>query len=515
MDRRRASNAAPDLSGSASAGEARPTHVPGDGEGPGAPSDPAIARLLEGPLFAGVLRFGTPLVVGMALYTTFNLIDMFMISRLENAKAALGALGICDMVAALPTIISNGVSTGTVAIIARRLGEGDRAGVERATWQSMLLVGIFSVVFGAIGLFFSPHVITGVLQARGEVAELATRYLRVLMGGAFSIFFLLQITAVLRALGRSKTAAALLVSGNVLNILLNAVIVYGPGPHPDAFAWARPIALFFDAPRMGLQGTAWATLVGRAVPVVVGFALLARALSALSPGEGFSLKVLRPDRAMLRTLLVVGWPSSVQLVVRIGAILVFLSLINSNYTTATDAHTLTAYSICLRIETLVLFLGMGWGAAASSYVGTNLGAGQRLRAQRAGWIAAGYNAVLAAGMSAVFIYWSGPILGFFEHSPDVLAAGHEYLRWVGPSYVVVAVAVVLSQAMTGAGATMLSLILDATALALGVIPAAIIVAEVVDAPPWGLWLTIAIGNVVIAVVFAIFYAKGKFLENRI
>src|SRR5688572_11722550 len=107
------------------------THDPRDlskSTGGTAKSERAVKRILEGPLGWGILRFGFPLVVGMFLYTTFNLIDMFMISRLENAKAALGALGICDMVAALPTIISSGISTGTVAIISRRMGEGDHAG---------------------------------------------------------------------------------------------------------------------------------------------------------------------------------------------------------------------------------------------------------------------------------------------------------------------------------------------------------------------------------------------------
>src|SRR5688572_10373428 len=91
-------------------------------------SELAVKRILEAPLAPGIFRFGLPLVVGMFLYTTFNLIDMFIISRLENSQAALGALGICDMVGALPTIISSGISTGTVAIIARRMGQGDRAG---------------------------------------------------------------------------------------------------------------------------------------------------------------------------------------------------------------------------------------------------------------------------------------------------------------------------------------------------------------------------------------------------
>ncbi|MCK6549559.1 MATE family efflux transporter [Myxococcota bacterium] len=473
--------------------------------------DPATRRLLEGPLAWGVLRFGVPLVIGMALYTTFNLVDMFMISRLEDAAAALAALGICDMIAAIPAIISNGLSTGTVAIITRRAGEGDRRGVSAAAWQSLVLVGVCSVVFGLAGIFGSAFVVHDVMQAKGEVAVLATSYLEVAIGGAFSIFFLLQLTAILRALGRPKSAAALLVGGNLINVVLDVFLIYGQGPHPELFAWARPIAVALDVPRLGMMGAIWATVIGRTIPVLVGFVVLARCLR----GTGFGLHVLRPNRPLLVQLVRVGWPSSAQLVVRIGAILVFLAVVASSFTTDADASVLTAYSVCLRVETLVLFLGMGWGAAASSYVGTNLGARQPARAQRAGWLAALYNAVLAAALAGLFITYAAPIIGFFEDAPAVLAAGETYLRWVAPSYVVVAIGVVLSQAMTGSGATMTSLVLDASVLALAVIPAALVVTKVFDAPPEGLWLTIALGNAVIAIVFAVTYAKGRFLERRV
>lgn len=473
--------------------------------------DPATRRLLEGSLAWGVLRFGLPLVVGMALYTTFNLVDMFMISRLEDAATALAALGICDMIAAIPAIISNGLSTGTVAIIARRAGEGDQAGVSRAAWQSLVLVGIISISFGVAGSFGSAFVVRDVMQAKGAVAVLATSYLEVAIGGAFSIFFLLQLTAILRALGRSKSAAVLLVSGNVLNVVLNTFLIYGQGPHPDAFAWAKPLADLVGAPRLGMMGAIWATVIGRTVPVLVGLWLLARRLS----GAGFSAHLLRPQKELLVQLVRVGWPSSAQLVVRIGAILVFLGLVSSSFTTETDASVLTAYSVCLRVETLVLFLGMGWGAAASSYVGTNLGARQLARAKNAGWVAAAYNALLGAGLAWVFITYAAPILGFFEDGPAVIAAGETYLRWVAPSYVVVAIGVVLSQAMTGSGATMTSLVLDASVLLVAVIPAAVVVTKVLGAPPEALWLTIAAGNAIIALVFAAAYANGKFLQKRL
>jgi putative MATE family efflux protein len=472
--------------------------------------DEAVRRVTEGPLWWGVLRFGLPLVAGMALYTSFNLVDMFMISRIENAKAALGALGICDMVAALPTIISNGISTSTVAVIARRLGEGDRGGAAFTACQSMVLVCSLSVVFGLMGWFGSDLMIRDLIQAKGEVASLASRYLQVMIGGAYSIFLLLQVTAILRAYGRAKSAAALLVGGNALNLFLNMLLVFGPGPHPPLLAWVRPIALTFDVPRMGLQGTAYATLVARTLPVMIGLLVLIRVI-----GGAFEKEQMRPNKEMLIRLVRLGWPSSAQLVIRIGAILVLFALINASYTTADDAHTLTAYSICLRLETLILFLGMGWGAAASSFMGMNLGAEQKRRAHASGWITAVYNALLTLAMAWAFVHFAQPIIGFFEGSPEVIEAGRTYLATVAPSYIAVAVGVVLSQALTGAGATFASFAVDTAGLVLFAIPAAIVTVVLLHASPSGLWTTIALGNVACAVAFAIYYARGRFLEKRV
>src|SRR3954469_17556831 len=90
-------------------------------------------RILEGRLGTEVLRFGAPLALGMGLQTTFNLVDAYILGRLEpaTASAALGAIGICDQLTALGTIVSYGLSVATAAILSRRRGEGDEAGVRR------------------------------------------------------------------------------------------------------------------------------------------------------------------------------------------------------------------------------------------------------------------------------------------------------------------------------------------------------------------------------------------------
>ena len=92
-------------------------------------SDAATLRILDGPLAKEIARFGTPLALGMALQTTFNLVDAWLVSKLPGSTAegvlgeaerAIGALGICDQVAAVGTIVSYGISTATGALLSQQ-----------------------------------------------------------------------------------------------------------------------------------------------------------------------------------------------------------------------------------------------------------------------------------------------------------------------------------------------------------------------------------------------------------
>ena len=471
----------------------------------------ATGRLLEGNLGVGMMRFGLPLVTGMVLHTLFNLVDMFMISRLPNATAALAALAICDMVAAVATILSNGISTATVAIISRHVGSGHLSNIRRTTYQSLELVACMSVFFGVLGVFGSEWIVRTMMFAKGEAAEIAIPYLQVMLGGCFSIFLLLQLTAILRSLGHAKTAAMLLVGGNALNFVLNVFFIYGTGPSPDVFAWGQPVAEALNIPRMGVLGAAWATLIGRSVPVVVGVWLLMRRKG----GPRFHPMYLRPNWKDWGAILKIGWPNSAQLVLRVAGILFVIGLINAEFTTAADQSALTAYSICLRLETMVLFVAMGWGAAASSFVGANLGAGNKRRALYAGWVASLYDVLFTLGLAALYLAFADQIIGFFDSSPQVLEIGREYLQAVALSYTVLGGAIVLSQSMTGAGATLSSLVLDTLVVGLFLGPAAYMVAVTLGLERRDLWHVLAFGNVVSAALYALYYTKGSFLKKQI
>ncbi len=470
--------------------------------------DPAVRRIRTGPLGIELLRFGVPLALGMGLQTTFNLVDAYVIARLdpEVAGPALGAIGVCDQLAALGTILSYGISVATAAIMSRRQGAGDLAGARRVAWQSLLLVGALGLVFGLGALFGAEVVLRDVVRAKGQVAELGTSYLRVMVGGSATIFLLLHLTTMQRALGSSKTPISLLVLANVLNLLLAVLLVYGPGDAPPVFAWGPPLADALGVPRLELLGAAWATVIARCVVLVPVVWLAARRFGLFERASRG-----RPDGTILRSILSIGWPSSAQLVVRILAMLITYALVNEYFTTPDDPSAATALGIVFRLETMALFVGLGWGSAAQTFVGQNLGAKLPDRAKQSGWVAAGYNAGMMVLLALAYIAGCRDIVGFFDADPAVLAVAQSYVNVVAPSYLGLGVGIVLGSAMQGAGATRQTLRLDLVVVATIQLPASLAAVAWFGANPVGLWTVVAVTYLAFAIAYAISYRSGAFL----
>ena len=468
-------------------------------------------RTLEGSLAAELLRFGSPLAVGMGLQVTFNLVDAYLVSRLgsEESGAALGAIGICDQIAAIGSIISFGLSTASATVASHRFGAGDILGARRVAWQSTILVVALGVVFGIIGIFGADWLMNDVVGAQGRVADLGARYLRVIVGGNITIFLLLHWTTLQRALGSSKTPVALILLSNAFNLLLAVLLVYGPGAAPGPFAWGPSVARALSIPRLGLVGAAWATVLARLAVLVPLFAILVRRF-------GLFIRDTRGpvDRKLWATLWNLGWPSSTQLVVRVIAMLVVQSLVARAYTSAADQSATTALGIVFRLETMAMFIGLGWGSAAQTFVGQNLGAKKRIRAVASGWIAAGYNVAMMTILAFVYLAFGRNIVEFFSASPQVVQLGLDYIRTVSMSYIGLGIGIVLGAAIQSAGLTRLTLAVDSVVL-LGVLLPCIGTVAYLGLPIIRIWQSVALSYVAFAVLYVIVYRRQGLFDVNI
>ena len=473
-------------------------------------STPPSERILSGPLGLEVVRFGAPLALGMGLQTAFNLIDAFVISRIGGASAgpALGAIGICDQLAALGTIVSYGLSVATATLISRKVGEGNQDAVKEIAWQSLLVVGSLSLFFGLFGGFGANFVLREVVGAKGEVANLGVPYLRVMLGGSFTIFLLMHLTSVQRALGSSKTPVSLLIASNALNLILAVVLVYGPGDSPAILSWGRPLARVLGIPRMGLMGAAWATLIARFIVLIPLVTILMKRFGLFLPSSRVAA-----HRQTIASIVSLGWPSSAQLVVRIMAMLVTHSLVARAFTTPTDQSATTALGIVFRLETMALFVGLGWGSAAQTFVGQNLGAQNPERAKLSGWYAALYNSVMMGAVGLCYTLYGRSIVGFFDADPEVLLPALSYFKWVGASYIGLGIGIVLGSAIQGAGATLRALLLDTLVIVGFQLPTSVLFVLSKGSTYVGVWQIVALTYFLFALVYVISYRRGRFLEG--
>lgn len=474
-------------------------------------ADPQRERFLHGPLGPTVLRFGVPLALAMVLQVLFNLVDQYLIARLPPGvrDASIDALGICDMVAALATILSYGYSSATATLIAQARGRGDDDEVARLAWGSLGAVSVFGLGLGLAGALFADGIVGGVLGAKGAVRALGAGYLRVILGGVVTVFVMFQGTSIQRALGQSKRTLLAFVVGNVLNLVLAVLLVYGPGEAPLVFSWGPPIARALHLPRWEVVGAAWATVIARALACALPVIMLARDLRVRSRGVS-----LLPTRADLRRTLALAWPTSTQFSVRIAAVLLVIALVHHFYTSPTNSDAGTAYSLCLRMETMALFVSMGWGSAAQTVVGMCVGASMIPRARAAGWWAAGFNAATMALLAVLYRFGGEAFLTFFTPSAEVVRIGVGYLGVVGPSYVLFGFAIVLSNAIVGAGASRLAMVMDLALVFAVQLPLMLLVASALRAPLSALWTSVAAVYLLTALGYAALWRRPAMWTKR-
>ncbi len=433
----------------------------------------------------------------MILHALFNLVDLLFVGRIAGqgteAIAAVHTAGVLNMVV---MIVANGICVGALAIAARLCGEGKPDEAGRVGDQTLGILLAFAVLAGVVGVGLSRPLVA-LCGLSGLSADLAHTYNWIMMAGSVTMFLLLHVTTLMRAAGESVWPMVLLVLSNVLNILLDVVLIFGWGP----------------IPAMGVAGAAWATVIARGVGGIWGLLLLARGVR----GIRFRPSGLRPEPRLAGRVLRIGLPQSAQVVIWVLSVGVLNRVVTEVADPGWSHVVVAAYGVGVRLDMLAFFGCAAWGGAAASFVGQNLGAKNPARAVAATWVAAGWAAVLAAAIGAVYLLFPHAVIRLFlvSEAPGVVEEGVTYIRWVVPAYLFVALNVVLSQAMNGAGSTLTPLALDA-GVRLGLqIPLAFWLPVATGLRVAGVWATILVANVLLSALFVAAFLQGRWKHKRL
>jgi len=437
--------------------------------------------LTSGSLHHNIWHLALPMILEMGVINVSQILDTLWVGKLGSA--ALAAVTISITIRWMLNSLANGLGIGGMAVVARRIGERDRAAAEHATWQTILLGLIMSLLLGVLGILLARPLLT-LLGADAQVLPLGLAYLRITMSGLFTLILIFVINSMLRGAGEARLAMKVLFLSTAVTVASEYVLLFGWGPFPA----------------LGVAGSAWGTILGFGAGVALQFAVLLSGRARI----GINLRNLRPDFPLMLKIIRIALPSTVQMTLRSSSRLVIVGLVGLYGTFAT-----AGYGVANRMLLIALIPSFGLGNAAGTLVGQNLGARKPKRAEQSAWWVNAYTAGYMAVAATLLFAFAQPLIELFDPTPQVVDIGAACLRTVAPSLVPAAVGVVLARGFDGAGDTAPAMAVNLLTLWGMEAPLAFGLAHWVGLGVAGVWWGRAIANVANGLLFAIWFQLGR------
>jgi len=434
-----------------------------------------------------ILRLSMPMLAAAVLQNAQSLIDLFWVGRLGASSVAALAMSGAVMMMIFPLVM--GISTGTVALVARAVGQGDKEEASHVAAQSLVFAVALGLATTAVGFRFIDPLFR-LLGADTEVARLGREYLGVMLLGIFTMNALFIANSALQGAGNTVIAMFAMILANVINIVLDPILIFG----------------LLGMPRLGVRGAAMATVAAQLVAAGLVLGILCRGTAGLRLHRG----LWRLQPGLQWRLLRVGMPSSGQMMLRSLMGIVLMRIVAGCGTAA-----VAAYGIVWRFHMMLLLPAFALGNAAATLVGQNLGAGRPRRAARAAWLAAGMDVGWIALAAAVLWVVAPGLVSVFSGEPTVIEIGTSFLRIVSPFFIFAALAIVLNRAMQGAGDTVSPMVITLIALWGLQVPLALWFARIWDPPTQGIWWATSIAISSHGVMAGAWFLRGRWKDRQV
>jgi len=428
-----------------------------------------------------------PMVLEMIMESIFAIVDIFFVSKL--GADAVATVGITESSMTIVYAIGMGLSTATTALVARRVGEKKTGKAGTVAFQAILAGLVVSILISIPGVIYAKEFLL-LMGASEEMAEAGYLYPAVMFGGNAVIMLLFIINAVFRSSGDAAVSMRVLVLGNLINIVLDPLLIFGIGPFPE----------------LGLMGAAIATTIGRGLAVCYQFYLLFKGHKRIR----LELKHLQIKLKVMIQLFKLSAGGIFQYIIATSSWIALYRIISE-----LGSEVMAGYTIAIRIVVFVLLPSWGMSNAASTLVGQNLGAKQPERAERTVWITAYANMVLLGLVGIVLIIFPESFIRLFIDDPNVIRNGAISLQIISIGFVSYAMGMVMTQAFNGSGDTITPTWINFFCFWLLEIPLAYLLAIVLDLKMYGISIAIVAAETVLTITAWYFFRKGKWKTVKV
>lgn len=352
--------------------------------------------LTQAPIHRVILTMSAPTIISMLVTSLYNLADTFFVGQINTQATA--AVGVVFSMMFFVQAVGFFFGHGSGNFISRELGARRHESATKMASTGFFLSFISGVVILLVGeLFITP--LADLLGSTPTIMPYTERYMRIVLLGAPFLTSSLTLNNQMRLQGNAAYAMYGIVTGAVLNVLLDPLLIFTMG-------W-------------GIAGAAWATVIGQVASFLILFFMARR-------GENIAIRFrnFSPSWAFFKEIFYGGSPS----LSRQGLASVATMMLNVAAGAFGDSA-IAAMSIVSRISMLVLAAVIGLGQGFQPLCGFCYGAGMYDRLHAAYRYTVKVGTLFLVVCAIVGWMFSGWLIGAFRDDPQVIAVGVVALRW--------------------------------------------------------------------------------------
>lgn len=338
--------------------------------------------MTKGSPFKIMLGFTIPVFIGNVFQQLYSMVDTVIVGKFVGT-GALAAVGSTGTVMFLILGFLMGFTTGVTVITSQRFGAGDIGGVKHSVSNAAFLAAAMSVIMTVISMVFMKPLLT-VMNTPADIFKDAYTYIMIICGGICTQVLYNILSALLRAIGNSKTPLYFLIMSAILNIFLDL--------------------LFIITFNMGTAGAALATVISQGVSGVCCLIYILYKVPVLRPGKGKWIFNKNLAKIQIR----VGIPMALQFSITAIGSVIMQSCLN-----IFGSITVAAFTAASKVEQLATQAFMAIGTCMATYCAQNTGARNVKRLKRGYFIGIVSGCIYAVAVGAVLAIWGKYMAALF------------------------------------------------------------------------------------------------------
>lgn len=424
-----------------------------------------------------LLTMAAPMILSMMIGALYNIVDSIFVSNYsENALTAVSlAFPIQNIIVALGT----GVGVGVNALLSRLLGKKKQDEVNKTAHNGLIIsfiVYLFLLIFGLLGVKW----FYGIQTTNKDICNMGISYLSIVSIFSFGQIFQLVMEKLLQSTGRTTYTMITQLTGAIINIILDPILIFG----------------YFGLPSFGTAGAAIATVVGQIIAMLLGLIFNLKCNKEIQ----FSIHELKYDSYYISNICYVGVPAGITMF--ISSIMSFgINKILLSFSTTATA----VFGAYFKLYTFVSMAAFGLNNALISIVAYNLGTMQYDRIKYSIKLSGIYSAIIGLIGLVILQLFPNQIMQAFNASSTMTSMGITALRITSTSFIFACISIMVCYALQGLSIGIPSMIISALRQVIILLPLAYLLGRIFNVT--GVWLAFPITEIIVTIISCIYLRK--------